>query len=301
MWVVDSSDDKIYAYNLGFISEVTALSSTQITLSLDAIAGVSIYRIYRSTEVDGVYTALNPVTGTSFTDSGLDASTKYYYQISACTLDSSILGSADSCSDRTLDLAQANATTMPSSDAEYSLVFNSSANQINLSWTTTGTNFVRISVSTATDSNFINIYSGTATSFVNTNLAAGTSYYYRLQLCADNSIGSCFGLDTVSSQQTYTTPDAYSFSNFTHYNSVKDLVSDSNTWTRGIWSDGTTMWVAEGFSAKVYAYNLATKAYDSGKDFNTLDDAGNDSPEGLWSDGTTMWIVDSSDNKILCL
>ena len=66
----------------------------------------------------------------------------------------------------------------------------------------------------------------------------------------------------------------------------------------GIWSDGTTMWVADSSDEKIYAYNLSTKARDSAKDFITLEDAGNDSPEGIWSDETTMWVADSSDDKI---
>ena len=40
---------------------------------------------------------------------------------------------------------------------------------------------------------------------------------------------------------------------------------------------------------------------NSGKDFNTLGDAGNDEPEGIWSDGTTMWVADDAfadDEKI---
>ena len=49
---------------------------------------------------------------------------------------------------------------------------------------------------------------------------------------------------------------------------------------------------------KIYAYNLATKARDAGKDFNTLIDAGNNNPEGIWSDRTTMWVVDNVDDKI---
>ena len=44
---------------------------------------------------------------------------------------------------------------------------------------------------------------------------------------------------------------------------------------------------------KVYAYNLATKARDSSKDFDTLSAAGNNI-RWLWSDGTTMWVSDSS-------
>ena len=65
----------------------------------------------------------------------------------------------------------------------------------------------------------------------------------------------------------------------------------------GIWSDGTTMWVADR-SAKIYAYNLRTRARDWGRDFNTLYDAGNESPGGIWSDGTTMWVVDVADSRI---
>ena len=49
---------------------------------------------------------------------------------------------------------------------------------------------------------------------------------------------------------------------------------------------------------KLIAYNLATKARDSSKDFNTLVGAGNSNPGGLWSDGTTMWVVDRTDDKI---
>ena len=75
----------------------------------------------------------------------------------------------------------------------------------------------------------------------------------------------------------------------------------------GIWSDGTTMWVAddaEGWvdglenNDRIYAYVLATRARDPGKDFNTLNAAGNDDPEGIWSDGTTMWVADQSEEKL---
>ena len=65
----------------------------------------------------------------------------------------------------------------------------------------------------------------------------------------------------------------------------------------GIWSNGTTMWVVDR-SAKIYAYNLRTRARDSGRDFNTLKAAGNESPAGIWSDGTTMWVVDHADGRI---
>ena len=66
----------------------------------------------------------------------------------------------------------------------------------------------------------------------------------------------------------------------------------------GIWSDGTTMWVADNHDKKLYAYHVASHARDPARDFDTLDGAGNDDPWGIWSDGTTMWVADNSDRKL---
>ena len=77
--------------------------------------------------------------------------------------------------------------------------------------------------------------------------------------------------------------------------SFDTLAAAGNIVPVGIWSDGTTMWVADngsdGASGKIYAYDLATKARDASKDFDTLIDAKNISPFGIWSDGTTMWVI----------
>ena len=84
-------------------------------------------------------------------------------------------------------------------------------------------------------------------------------------------------------------------------NSAEDfdgLYEAENDDPEGIWSDGTTMWVADSSDSKIYAYNISNKARVSSKDFDTLDSAGNDHPRGIWSDGTTMWVADSSDDKI---
>ena len=58
------------------------------------------------------------------------------------------------------------------------------------------------------------------------------------------------------------------------------------------------MWVADAVDDKLYAYDLASKARDASKDFDTLADAGNYQPQGIWSDGTTMWVVDRFDYKL---
>ena len=76
------------------------------------------------------------------------------------------------------------------------------------------------------------------------------------------------------------------------------LYDSYNDHPSGIWSDGTTLWVADSSDDKLYAYELETRYRDSDKDFNTLDPAGNESPQGIWSDTATMWVADSSDGKI---
>ena len=79
----------------------------------------------------------------------------------------------------------------------------------------------------------------------------------------------------------------------------KDFNFDRRNIPDGIWSDGTTIWVADGTYVNIYAYDLATKARDADKDFGSLlVDAGNISPTGIWSDGTTMWIADLGTAKI---
>ena len=68
------------------------------------------------------------------------------------------------------------------------------------------------------------------------------------------------------------------------------LGSDDSPW--GIWSDEQTLWVSIEGDAKIYGYDMDTKARgDSGQDFDTLD-ADNDRPTGIWSNGSTMWVAD---------
>ena len=76
------------------------------------------------------------------------------------------------------------------------------------------------------------------------------------------------------------------------------LGSDGVERPTGIWSDGTTMWVADGRDDKLYAYKMSDKSRDSSRDFDTLSAAGNDAPTGIWSDGTTMWVADRVDGKL---
>ena len=66
----------------------------------------------------------------------------------------------------------------------------------------------------------------------------------------------------------------------------------------GIWSDGTTLWIADWETDKLYAYSLATKERLPAQDFNTLSPASNNSPSGIYSDGSTLWVADTRDDKL---
>ena len=91
-----------------------------------------------------------------------------------------------------------------------------------------------------------------------------------------------------------------------------------NDSAKGIWSDGTTMWVVDDKDRKVYAYNMSDKAYNSALDIARLratQDMGrwgwsdstdtdqdtlnaNPVPWGIWSDDDYMWISDENHNAV---
>ena len=76
------------------------------------------------------------------------------------------------------------------------------------------------------------------------------------------------------------------------YDSSQDfetLHGAGNLTPEGIWSDGTTMYVADSDNNKVYAYKMLDQTHDSGKDFNLH--GNNDRPRGITGYGGTLWVV----------
>jgi hypothetical protein len=184
----------------------TAVSSSQINLSWTAAStsGVT-YSVFRSTTSGFTPSAANQVasglTGTTFSDTGLNASTTYFYVVQAVNC----AGTASS--------AQASATTPSSCTAGVpapptSLTATAvSSTQINLSWTASSTSGVTYSVFRSTTSGFTpsaanRIASGlTGTTFSDTGLNASTTYFYVVQ--AVNCAGTA-----SSAQASATTPSA---------------------------------------------------------------------------------------------
>ena len=69
---------------------------------------------------------------------------------------------------------------------------------------------------------------------------------------------------------------------------------------RGIWSDGSTLWVAENDESnsqqRILAYYLSSGGRRNHEEFYFVAD--DRDVQGIWSDGTVMWIADGGDRKI---
>ena len=123
--------------------------------------------------------------------------------------------------------------------------------------------------------------------------SVGTNYY---GVCIDSVTGESDPNNNCSSgMRVIVIPVGGTYfptSDFTN------LSAEGNGDPRGIWSDGTNMWVADNVDNKLYAYDMSTKARNTNEDFTNLSAAGNGDPIGIWSDGTTMWVADWSDAKL---
>lgn len=66
-------------------TKLTATPKSGVTMSLSwtAVSGAQAYEIYRATSASGPYTYIKATTGTSTSDTGLTAGTRYYYMIRA--------------------------------------------------------------------------------------------------------------------------------------------------------------------------------------------------------------------------
>ena len=78
------------------------------------------------------------------------------------------------------------------------------------------------------------------------------------------------------------------------------LAAEGNGSVTGLWSDGTTMWVADDTDGleRIYAYTLATKQRDPSKEIDVRRSAEDTNVRNIWSDGTTMWVVDEFASKL---
>jgi len=154
----------------------TAASSSGINLAwTDNSTNETGFRIERKTGASSTYSEVASVGAnvTSYADTGLSASTTYYYRVSAYnTNDNSDYSN------------EANDTTLPAPPSGLSATAASSSG-INLAWTdnSTNENGFRIERKTGASSTYSEVASvgANVTSYADRGLSASTTYYYRVR------------------------------------------------------------------------------------------------------------------------
>ena len=119
-----------------------------------------------------------------------------------------------------------------------------------------------------------------------TNLTAETTYAYRAY--SASGCAAANGIDSVT------------FKTLPRRNPSKDfdtLSAAGNEAPYGMWSDGTTLWVADYSDNKLYAYKMFDRTYDSGKDITP---ASSDNIADMAFKDSTMWLsqLRSSEDKL---
>jgi endoglucanase len=235
----------------------TAVSSSGINLSWTAVTPptnctISSYSVFRSTTSGFTPSSSNQVgtaTGTTFSNTGLTASTTYFFKVEAVDAAGSSAASAQASATTS---AGSSCTTVPSAPAGLTATAVSS-NGINLSWTAvtppTNCTISSYTVFRSTTSGFTpssnnqiaTVTSGTT--FSDTGLTASTTYYYKVEAvdAAGSSAASAQASATTSaSTGGFACHIAYSVTN-QWPGGFQAAITINNTGTTGI-TNWTLTW-----------------------------------------------------------
>ena len=171
----------------------TAVSATQINLSWTAATdntGVTGYRVERCQGASCTnFVQIAAPAGTTFSDTGLTASTSYSYRVKAVDAAGNVSVNFSNVANATT--AAAPPDTIPPTDPTNLTAIAASSSQINLVWTTStdsgglaGYGVERCQGVGCT--NFVQIATTSTNSYSDTGLTAGTSYSYRVR-AVDNA------------------------------------------------------------------------------------------------------------------
>jgi len=198
---------------------VTAVSSSQINLSWTASTdniGVTGYRVERC-QGSGCsnFTQIATPAGTSYSDTGLSASTVYAYRVRATDAAGNLSSYSGTASAATPALPD---TTPPAAIANFS-TSKATLNSVTLSWTAPGDDGntgtaasydIRYSTSNITTANWGSVTqatgeptpqaAGTAQSMVISGLTSNTIYYFAIK--ATDDAGNISGLSNIASAST---------------------------------------------------------------------------------------------------
>ena len=160
--------------------EVTAsniASTGKIKLTWDKVDGAVKYEVWRATSKNGTYTKLTTTTGTSVTNSKINAGETYYYKVKAIGSVSAANGAYSEPVGRTCDLAR----------PEVTVKLNSNGKPV-VSWkAVSGAVKYEVWRSTSKNGTYTRITTTTKTSITNTKTEAGVTYYYKVKAIAKSS------------------------------------------------------------------------------------------------------------------
>ena len=165
-------------------------SASSITITWNAVSGAAGYYIYRSTTSGGTYTQVgSPVTGTTFTNTGLGSGATWYYKVAA----HNTIGTSEQSAYVYATIA------VPATPT--GLTAAATANGISLSWNTVaGAIEYRVYRSTTSGGTYSQIGTADTNAYADTGLATGLYFY---KIAAYNGAGSSAQTAYVS---TFTGP-----------------------------------------------------------------------------------------------
>ncbi|MFA6165879.1 MAG: fibronectin type III domain-containing protein, partial [Gemmatimonadaceae bacterium] len=173
---------------------VGSATTSALTVSWPAVSGATSYDVYRATSSTGTYSLITSPTGTSYTDTGLSASTTYYYKVAACSsAGCSSLSAFGSGTTSAPPVAVPAAPGAPS-------VGSATASTLTVSWpAVSGATSYDVYRAITSSGTYNVITSPTGTSYTDAGLSASTTYYYKVAACssAGCSSPSAFGSGTT--------------------------------------------------------------------------------------------------------
>ena len=192
----------------------TVASSTQIDLTWTDVATEDAYQLEQATASAGPWTVIAaalPANTTSFSATGLNEATRYYFRIRA-----SNAGGASAYS------GTVNKTTMPHAPTNLTAV-PTAYNKVSLTWTdnsaaNTAYKVMRATNPAGTWTTVTSSVGANVTTYTATGLAANTTYYFRVQATKSTNVS------LFSNDATATTPASMSDDGSNERNNVPDAV-----------------------------------------------------------------------------